>query len=270
LTIVRFLNADGQVEFGERVGPRSAKRWIGDLLTGYEVTDEIVDIAEWLVPIVPTDIICIGLNYRKHALESGVTKMPEYPIVFYKSKNALLPHEVSIEIPRYLASDSVDFECELAVVIGRTGKNIPRERALDYVLGYTAANDVSARDWQLQRGGKQWGRAKSFDTFCPLGPGIVTKDEIPNPNSLGIRTILNEEAVQECNTEDMIFDVPTLIEFLSGSTTLLAGTVILTGTPHGVGMGRTPPIWLKSGDTVIVEIDGIGQLVNDVKEERLP
>jgi 2-keto-4-pentenoate hydratase/2-oxohepta-3-ene-1,7-dioic acid hydratase in catechol pathway len=130
-------------------------------------------------------------------------------------------------------------------------------------------NDVSARDWQVKKGGSQWCRGKTFDTFAPLGPCLVTKDEIPNPNALGIRTILNEEVMQDWNTNDMIFDVPALIEFLSGSTTLLPGTVILTGTPHGVGMARKPPRWLKPGDTVTIEIEGIGRLVNPVVEEPL-
>ena len=142
----------------------------------------------------------------------------------------------------------VDYECELAVVIGRRCKNVSRAKALDYVLGYTCANDVSARDWQKDMGGSQWCRGKTFDTFCPLGPRAWSRaDEIPNPNALAIKTILNGEVMQDWNTNDMIFDVPTLIEFLSGSTTLLPGTVILTGTPHGVGMARKPPVWLKTG-----------------------
>ena len=161
----------------------------------------------------------------------------------------------------------MDYECELAIVIGKTAKNVKREDAFHYVLGYTAANDVSARDWQIKKGGSQWCRGKTFDTFCPLGPVVVTPDEIPNPNDLGIRTILNGETVQDWNTNDMIFDVPALIEFLSGSTTLFPGTVILTGTPHGVGMAATPPRWLKPGDSVTIEIDRIGALTNPVALE---
>jgi 2-keto-4-pentenoate hydratase/2-oxohepta-3-ene-1,7-dioic acid hydratase in catechol pathway len=136
-------------------------------------------------------------------------------------------------------------------------------------LGYTCCNDVSARDWQLKRGGGQWCRGKSFDTFSPLGPCLVTRDELPNPNELAIRTTLNGEVMQDWNTNDMIFDVPTLIEFLSGSTTLPAGTVILTGTPHGVGMVRKPPRWLRAGDVVSIEIEGIGTLTNPVADEQL-
>jgi 2-keto-4-pentenoate hydratase/2-oxohepta-3-ene-1,7-dioic acid hydratase in catechol pathway len=140
----------------------------------------------------------------------------------------------------------------LAVVIGRECKNVSRADALSYVLGYTCANDVSARDWQLKRGGGQWCRGKTFATFCPLGPCLVTTDEIPNPNALAIKTILNGQTMQDWNTSDMIFDVPTLIEFLSGSTILSPGTVILTGTPHGIGGARTPPVFLKHGDTVTI------------------
>jgi 2-keto-4-pentenoate hydratase/2-oxohepta-3-ene-1,7-dioic acid hydratase in catechol pathway len=144
---------------------------------------------------------------------------------------------------------------------------VSRLKALDYVLGYTCSNDVSARDWQIKRGGGQWSRGKSFDTFSPLGPCLVTCDEISNPNSLRISTVLNGQLMQDWNTHDMIFDVPALIEFLSGSTTLLPGTVILTGTPHGVGMAQKPPRWLRPGDSVTVEIEKIGQLTNPVENE---
>jgi len=174
-----------------------------------------------------------------------------------------------IELPRHLASDRVDFEGELAVIIGRSGKNISRERAFEHVLGYTCANDVSARDWQKDFGGSQWCRGKGFDTFCPLGPCLVTPDEIPDPSTLTLRTIVSGEVMQESPLSDLIFDIPTIIEFLSGSTTLEAGTVILTGTPSGVGMARTPPRWLAPGDTVTVEIDGIGALTNPVVEEPI-
>jgi len=153
------------------------------------------------------------------------------------------------------------------VVIGRECKNVPPEEALGYVLGYTCANDVSARDWQMQYGGSQWCRGKTFDTFCPLGPCLVTADEIPDPNALQIRTILNGEVMQDWNTDDMIFNVPQLISFLSGSTTLPAGTVILTGTPHGIGGARNPPVFLHDGDTVTIEIETIGSLTNPVQDE---
>jgi len=226
----------------------------------------MAEVAKRLAPVVPAAIIGIGLNYRRHAEESGA-KVPEYPVVFAKTPNALQNPDDPIWIPTHLPSDQVDYECELAVVIGKACRNVPRERALDYVLGYTAANDVSARDWQMGKGGSQWSRGKSFDTFCPLGPCLVTRDDIPDPNALAIRTVLNGEVVQDWNTGDMIFDVPALIEFLSGSTTLVPGTVILTGTPHGVGMARTPPRWLRPGDVVTVEVEKIGALTNPVEAE---
>jgi len=185
-----------------------------------------------------------------------------------KTPNSVQNPGDAIEIPRFMASHKVDYECELAVVIGKPCKNASRENAMDYVLGYTCANDVSARDWQIEWGGGQWCRGKSFDTFSPLGPCLVTTDEIQNPNELAIQTVLNGDTVQNWNTSDMIFDVPTLIAFLSGSNTLLPGTVILTGTPHGVGMAAKPPRWLKAGDVVTIDIEKIGQLTNPVIDEE--
>jgi 2-keto-4-pentenoate hydratase/2-oxohepta-3-ene-1,7-dioic acid hydratase in catechol pathway len=152
-------------------------------------------------------------------------------------------------------------------VIGKACKNVSKENALDYVLGYTCANDVSARDWQIEWGGSQWCRGKTFDTFLPLGPCLATTETIPNPSGLGIRTLLNGEKMQDWTTGDLIFDVPALVSFLSGSTTLVPGTVICTGTPHGVGMARKPPVWLKPGDEVTIEIDQIGKLTNPVIAE---
>ncbi len=210
-------------------------------------------------------IFCIGLNYRKHAEETKA-KIPEFPVVFMKSPASAISHGEPIALPRHLRSDQVDYEGELAVVVSKPCKNVSRKDALNYVRGYTCANDVSARDWQRQWGGSQWCRGKSFDSFCPLGPRVV---QVSDPGNLRIRTIINGEVLQDSNTNDMIFDVPTLIEFLSGSTTLLPGTVILTGTPHGVGMARTPQRWLKAGDTVTVEIEKIGVLTNPVVEESV-
>ncbi|MEZ6059987.1 MAG: fumarylacetoacetate hydrolase family protein [Planctomycetaceae bacterium] len=221
-----------------------------------------------LAPIQPVDILCIGLNYRRHAQEGGAA-IPENPVLFMKTSTAAQNPGDPIVLPRKLNSDKVDYECELAVVIGRTCYNVSKDDALNYVLGYTCANDVSARDWQRNGGGGQWCRGKTFATFCPLGPCLVTADEIPDPNSLSIRTVLNGDVVQDWNTDDMIFDVPTIIEFLSASTVLAPGTVILTGTPHGVGMARNPPVFLKHGDTVSVEIEKIGMLTNPVIDEVL-
>src|SRR5439155_11917186 len=179
--------------------------------------------------ITPPAIFCIGLNYRQHAAETKA-KLPQFPVVFMKSPASVIGPGEPIVLPRHLRSEQVDYECELAVVIGERCKNVSRKDALGYVRGYTCANDVSARDWQKDWGGSQWCRGKTFDTFCPLGPQIV---KVADPGNLRIRTIINDEVLQDCNTSDMIFDVPALIEFLSGSTTLLPGTVTLTGTPHG-------------------------------------
>ena len=266
MKIIRYLNQQGEAGFAAQQADGSALKIAGDIYNSPQTTTEPADVAKLLAPIQPSSIICIGLNYRRHAQETGA-KIPEFPVVFFKGINTLQHPGDPILLPTYLKSDEVDYECELAVVIGRAGKNIPRAKALDHVLGFTCCNDVSARDWQIKRGGGQWCRGKSFDTFSPLGPVLVTPDEIPNPNELKIRTVLNHQVMQDWNTNDMIFDVPTLIEFLSGSTTLLPGTVILTGTPHGVGMAQKPPRWLQSGDQVSIEIEKIGALQNPVASE---
>jgi 2-keto-4-pentenoate hydratase/2-oxohepta-3-ene-1,7-dioic acid hydratase in catechol pathway len=268
MKIIRYSDNSGRIHFGAE-SDGGTFRIEGDIRGGqHSVTEEPAQVTKLLAPIVPTEMLCIGLNYREHAKESGAEE-PKYPVVFMKSSNALQNPGDPIEIPRHLASEKVDYEGELAIVIGRTCKNIAKEQALNYVLGYTIANDVSARDWQRERGGGQFCRAKSFDTFAPIGPRIVTTDELPDPQALRIRTTVSGEVLQDGSTADMIFDVATLIEFLSGSTTLLAGAVILTGTPPGVGMGRTPPRWLRAGDEVSVEIDGIGKLTNPVTEENV-
>ncbi|MGE0756431.1 MAG: fumarylacetoacetate hydrolase family protein [Pirellulaceae bacterium] len=268
MNIVRFHDAAGRMHYGHRHAQGHVTRLDGDIFSSPRDTGEVVQVTKLLAPVEARDIFCIGLNYRKHAAE-GNQPIPEYPVVFMKNLGAIQNPGDPILLPRHLRSDAVDYECELAVVIGRPCQNVPRDRALDYVLGYTCANDVSARDWQLKRGGSQWCRGKTFATFCPLGPCLVTRDQIPNPNSLAIKTVLNGQVMQDWNTNDMIFDVPTLIEFLSGSTLLLPGTVILTGTPHGVGAARKPPVYLQPGDTITIEIDGIGALTNPVREEPL-
>jgi 2-keto-4-pentenoate hydratase/2-oxohepta-3-ene-1,7-dioic acid hydratase in catechol pathway len=265
MKIVRYLDGAGRARYGSEEGGR-VREIEGDVFGDHAVTEKTAQVARRLAPIEARQILGIGLNYRRHAEETNA-KIPDYPILFFKGVNAAQDPGGPIVIPGHLPSAEVDYECELAVVIGRACKNVPRERALDYVLGYTCANDVSARDWQIRNGGGQWCRGKTFDTFAPLGPCLVTRDEIPDPNALKIATILNGERVQDWTTSDMIFDVPRLIEFLSGSTTLVPGTVILTGTPHGVGMAAKPPRWLKPGDVVTVEIERIGQLTNPVVAE---
>lgn len=266
MKIIRYQDRQGGVGHAAQQPDGTALKLAGDVYLSPKLTGEKADVARLLAPIQPSSIICIGLNYRRHAQETGAG-IPEFPVVFFKGINTLLNPGEPILLPTHLKSDQVDYECELAVVIGRTGKNISRQNAFDHVLGYTCCNDVSARDWQIKRGGGQWSRGKTFDTFSPLGPVLVTRDEIPNPNELKIRTVVNGEVMQDWNTNDMIFDVPALIEFLSGSTTLLPGTVILTGTPHGVGMAQKPPRWLKAGDNVTIEIEKIGALQNPVANE---
>ena len=266
MKIIRYLNQKGEVGYAAQQPDGSALKIAGDVFNSPKVTAENASVAKLLAPIQPSSIICIGLNYRRHAEETRA-QIPAFPVVFFKGINTLQNPGDPILLPTHMKSDEVDYECELAVVIGRACKNVNRSRALEFVLGYTCCNDVSARDWQIKRGGGQWCRGKSFDTFSPLGPVLVTGDEIPNPNELKIRTVLNNQVVQDWNTNDMIFDVPALIEFLSGSTTLLPGTVILTGTPHGVGMAQKPPRWLKPGDSVTIEIEKIGSLQNPVGSE---
>ena len=266
MKITRYEDNAGKTHYGCRQSDGSITRLEGCPFDSPADSGEPADVAKELAPIVPVDIICIGLNYRKHA-EEGNAPIPEYPVVFMKNIGALQNPNDPILLPRKLESTKVDYECELGVVIGKTCHNVRKEDALDYVLGYTCANDISARDWQQEYGGSQWCRGKTFATFCPVGPDIVSADEIPNPNSLNIKTTLNGEVMQDWNTNDMIFDIPTLIEFLSGSTKLLPGTLILTGTPHGVGAARKPPVFLQDGDQVTVSIESIGDLTNPVIDE---
>jgi len=230
--ILRYRDSSGNIHLGTRHSSGQVTRLEGDLFGTLRDTGSPADVTKLLAPLQPADIVCIGLNYRKHAEEGGQA-IPEYPVVFMKTSSACQNPLDPIVLPRRLRSDAVDYECELAVV-----------------------------------GGSQWCRGKTFATFCPLGPELVTADEIPNPNSLGIKTVLNGQTMQDWNTNDMIFDVPTLIEFLSGSTLLSPGTVILTGTPHGVGGARKPPVFLQPGDSVTIEIEKIGALTNPVVAEQ--
>ena len=266
MKVQRHLDSRGEIGFSRLLLDGTSEKLTGDLRNGFVPTGEPADVVKLLAPVVPTAVFCAGLNYRKHAEETGA-RIPQFPVLFMKAPSAVQNPGDPISLPSRLASHEVDYECELAVVIGKPAKNVSKAEALDYVAGYTCANDVSARDWQIRFGGSQWCRGKTFDTFLPLGPCLVTPDEIRDPNSLAIRTILNGATMQEENTADMIFDVASLIEFFSGSTTLLPGTVILTGTPSGVGMARKPPVWLKPGDSVTVEIEKIGCLTNPVAIE---
>jgi len=269
MRIIRYQDPHDAVRYAALQADGTACQIVGDLFGAYEVTQEPAPVTKLLAPVAPTAFFCIGLNYRRHA-EEGKAPIPQFPVLFMKSPAAVQNPGDPIVLPRHLRSDQVDYECELAVVIGTRCKNVSRANALDYVLGYTCANDVSARDWQGKWGGSQWCRGKTFDTFAPLGPCLTLKDEISDPRALKIRTLLNGQVMQDWRCDDMIFDVPALIEFLSGSTTLLPGSVILTGTPHGVGFARTPPVFLQPGDRVTVEIDRIGALTNPVIAEAGP
>lgn len=265
MRIVRIIATDGKQYLGTPAANGQVRVATGDLLSGGVVeTDRLVKVEQYLAPVTPENIYCIGLNYRAHAEETGA-QIPVNPVVFMKPSTALNHPGIPIRLPKVSMGPEVDYEAELAVVIGKQAKDVPVEKALDVVLGYTCGNDVSARRWQKQGGGGQWVRGKSFDGFCPLGPVLVTADEIPDPQKLDLRCILNNEVMQQGNTGDMIFTVAELIAFLSQDTTLLPGTVIMTGTPPGVGFARDPQLFLKAGDTVEVEIEGIGRLVNPVE-----
>ena len=247
-----ILHADGSAEPIE-----------GDLFGAWQATGRRARVAKLLAPLQPPVILAIGLNFREHAIETR-QPFPEFPILFMKSPWVTQNPGDPIMIPTHLPSTKVDYEAELVVILGKTCKNATRENALDYVFGYTCGNDVTARDWQKGFGSGQWCRSKSFDTFAPLGPCLVTQDEIPDPQNLALKAIVNGEVRQCSNTADHIFGIRELVVFLSGSTTLPAGTAIFTGTPSGAGFARTPPVYLAPGDTVTVAIDGIGELTNPV------
>ena len=206
----------------------------------------------------PSKIMALGLNYRDHAEEQNA-RLPEVPLIFAKFPNSLIGQGDPICWDDGVTA-KVDYEAELAVIIGSRVRNCPEKESMEAVFGYTCANDVSARD--LQFGDRQWVRGKSLDTFCPLGPWVVTTDEIPDPHVLGIRSELNGATMQDSNTEMLIFNIPFLVSFLSRHFTLFPGDIILTGTPSGVGNFRTPPVYMKDGDEVTVEIEGIGRLSN--------
>lgn len=209
----------------------------------------------------PRKIICIGLNYKDHAAESGAA-IPKEPILFSKYPTALIGHGENIVLPP--VSQEVDYEAELVIVVGKRGRNISAANAMEYVAGYTVGHDVSARDWQLKKDGKQWMVGKTFDTFAPCGPVLVTKDEVPDPHKLAIKLRLNGQTMQDSSTNQLIFGVPEIIAYLSQVFTLEPGDLIYTGTPPGVGFAKKPPVFLKGGDVVEVEIEGLGVLKNPV------
>jgi 2-keto-4-pentenoate hydratase/2-oxohepta-3-ene-1,7-dioic acid hydratase in catechol pathway len=217
---------------------------------------------QWLPPALPSSkLICIGKNYADHAKEMG-GEAPELPIVFSKFASCLIGHRQPIILPEI--SSQVDWEAELVVAIGRRGRNIPESTALDWVAGYCCGNDVSARDWQKGRPGGQWLLGKTFDTFGPLGPFLVSRNEVPDPHQLQIELRLNGEPMQRASTSQLIYRIEYLIAHLSRFVTLEPGVLIFTGTPAGVGAGRTPPRYLQAGEEIEIEITGLGKLKNRV------
>ncbi|MGE0482140.1 MAG: fumarylacetoacetate hydrolase family protein [Phycisphaerae bacterium] len=275
MRICRFESADGRVYAGRMVDDRSAHPLEGDLFGDHRFADRALAITRLLAPITPPNIFAIGRNYRAHAEELG-NVAPEQPLIFMKPTTSVIGPDEPIVLPAS-APGEVDYEAELAIVIGRTARRVGEADARTYVFGYTCANDVSARD--CQRNDKQWARAKGFDTFCPLGPWIVTErafttgarndtgtmpehDPRFNPDQCVVLSRLNGQVMQNSNTGFMIHSCAKLVSYLSHQFTLLPGTLILTGTPEGVGMGRKPPVFLKSGDTIEVEIAGIGTIRN--------
>ncbi|KAK3300839.1 uncharacterized protein B0H64DRAFT_421834 [Chaetomium fimeti] len=292
--LVRFLARDGRTYYGDAILPRGisdiskarqARIITGDIFGKHDVTDQVADIRTLLAPLAPEDVRtvrCLGLNYAAHAKESNMP-IPQYPVIFYKPATALTGPTDPIPIhPIAQQHSGLDYECEMVVVIGRRCADVPEARALDHVLGYAVGNDVSHRDWQLKLGGGQWSLGKGFDGWAPFGPGIVSPAAgksggggggsgggagggIVDPQALAIRTRVNGLVVQESTTADMVFGVARTVAFLSRGTTLMPGDVIFTGTPQGVGMGRNPQVWLKDGDVVEVELEGVGTCTNKVE-----
>jgi len=268
MRIIRFIDEAGQPRFGKDFANGEATLLEGDSITELVETDQTCKVKKLLAPVVPPAIIGIGLNYFQHAKEQG-SEVPRYPVVFMKNPASIAnPEDPILLHPALIEPPEVDYEAELAVVVGQAAKDVSPADALGYVLGYTAANDVSARRWQGRKGAGQWVRGKSFDTFCPLGPELVTADELQDPQNLRLTCELNGQLMQDGNTGDMIFPVAEIISFLSRGTTLLPGTVILTGTPSGVGFTRKPPVYLKPGDTVNVILEGVGTLSNCVERQE--
>ena len=270
MKLIRFMTKEGETALGSQWDSSGSAVLVkGDLFGRLEESDTRVAVASLLPVIQPPAVLCIGLNYRRHAKETGFD-LPRYPALFMKNPNAITGHGTRICIPPCCSDrPEVDYEAELGVVIGKPAKDVSEKEALDYVLGYTCANDVSARRWQKHAGAGQWVRGKSFDTFCPVGPVLTLAGAISDPQNLAIQCRLNGKVVQSSHTSDMVFSVAQIISYLSQSTTLMPGTLILTGTPEGVGYTRQPPLFLAPGDRVAVEIEGIGTLENVVAENVL-
>lgn len=265
--LMRFLDKSGAKAWGKPDGERQAIPLVGDVFGDYRFAQRPVQVQRRLAPIEPPNILAIGRNYREHAKEMRAENVPAEPLVFLKATTSVIGPEDAVVLPAS-APDEVDYEAELAIIIGKTARGVSEELALDYVCAFTCANDITARDCQKRRD-QQWARAKSFDTFCPLGPVMVTPDQF-DAGAATVRLILNGTIMQEGKTEDMIFPPAALISYLSHQFTLLPGTLILTGTPAGVGAARQPPVFLRAGDEVSVEIEGIGRLTNRVISSGSP
>lgn len=246
---------------GER--PEQLERFKKSVSSGDTINHDISDVRIKAPLTDPEKMIFIGLNYYDHAKESNM-EVPKVPVLFPKYNNSIIGPDDKVIIPKEVTQ--CDYEVELAVVIGKTAKHVPIELAMDVVFGYTIINDVSSRDIQL--GESQWTRGKAIDTFAPMGPCIVTSDEIPDPQQLKLSLKLNGEVMQESSTKELIFNVPYLISFLSKTITLSPGDIISTGTPSGVGMGQNPPVWLKDGDVTEAVVEGIGTLRNHYVKEK--
>lgn len=269
MKIIRCITEDNRVTWATDWDNGFAREIMGDVFSQDLETGDTIQVKKLLPPVDPRAIICIGLNYRRHARETGLS-LPVHPPVFMKNPGAAAAHNDDIVIPACCAKvPEVDYEAELGVIIKTPVKNASQDNALDHVLAYTVANDVSARKWQKHGGAGQWVKGKSFDTFCPFGPVMVTPDEILDPQNLDVECRLNGRVMQKSNTRDMIFSVARIIAYLSSSATLLPGTLILTGTPEGVGFVRKPPVYLAPGDCLETQIQGIGCLENPVAEERI-
>jgi 2-keto-4-pentenoate hydratase/2-oxohepta-3-ene-1,7-dioic acid hydratase in catechol pathway len=261
MKIARFENLDGKIVYGiiDESG-NEAELISGNIFGKFKRTGKKTAVLKLLSPVDPPNVIAIGLNYRDHAEETGMP-IPTQPIIFIKLTTSVIGPNEAIVLPK-VAPNTVDYEAELAIVIGKKAKDVEEADAEQYILGYTCGNDLSERDCQLKID-KQWARGKSFDTFCPLGPWIVTPDEL-DPSDLAIQTFVNGQRLQNSRTSRLIFSVKTLVSYLSKQFTLLPGTVIMTGTPPGVGFSYKPEKYLKAGDEVVVEIEKIGRLKNKV------
>ncbi|POS79203.1 fumarylacetoacetate hydrolase [Diaporthe helianthi] len=285
--LVRFIAEDDSREYlGEPVDPDvdvgaavaasipvPVRVFTGNstLDTSAEPTSKILHIHKVLPPLTCKEvgtIRCIGLNYRKHAKEMNLD-LPQHPTLFFKPASCLNASNAPLVIPHQATDSQADYEAELAVVIGRSARNVSVEDAMGHVLGYTCSNDVTARKHQFA--GAQWGFGKGFDGFAPMGPCLVSTKSIPDPSVIGLKTVLNGVVMQEGRGDDMIFSIAEIVAYLSQRTTLEAGTVIMTGTPHGIGVSRTPPVFLSPGDDLrVVMSHGLGSLVNWVEYEKIP